>query len=145
MNEKPEQNSRYYNKAKSYSPIMELQRRLSITTFLFKKYAVFGITYHIPLPWAVFTAGAPQDGVICGRDSLLPVCPVYSFPKETPLVPCPGNPAGTPRAQRATQFRVHPNVCLLAMWTNLSMLHLGKTSPSMLFATQWHLNQHGED
>lgn len=100
---------------------------------------------HTTTSGCVCTTGAPQDSVICGYDSVLPACPGYSFPKGTPLVLCLGNPTGTPVAQCTTQLRVHPNVYLLPMWTNLSMLHLGKMSPSMLFATRWHLNQRGED
>lgn len=85
MNEKPEQNSRYYSKAKSYSPIMELQRRLSIITFLFKKYAIFGITYHIPLPWAVFALQVHPKTVSSVEKTLCYLCVLFTPSPKKPL------------------------------------------------------------
>lgn len=124
---------------------MELQRGLSIIPFLFKKDAYFCITYHIPLPWAVFALQVHPKTVTSVDMTLFYLCFLfYPFHKGSLLVLCLGNPAGTPRAQCTTQLRVHPNVHLQGMWTNLDMLQLGKISPSMLFATWWHLNQCGE-
>lgn len=122
---------------------MELWSGFSTITSLCKKYMYFGITQHIRLPWGVFALQvhpktvSPMDMTLCYLCFLSP-----PSPREAVML-CLDKAAGSPWAQSIAQLGVTQRD---TSWLcTLMLLCEGQMAPAMLFATQWHLNQCGED